>query len=49
MHSLNYQVFVVSFKNKKLKIPENEEELHEIHEKEGGDNREILKRTDQFR
>ncbi|WJX41283.1 hypothetical protein P8452_28659 [Trifolium repens] len=41
------QVFVAAFKNRKLQIPENEDEMHEIQEK--GDNNEILKRTDQFR
>ncbi|KAF7817531.1 protein NRT1/ PTR FAMILY 4.5-like [Senna tora] len=43
------QVFVVAFRNRELLIPQNEEELHEIHEKEGEDNHEIIKRTDQFR
>lgn len=43
------QVFVAAFKNRKLEIPENAEEMHEIHEKERGDSYEILKRTDQFR
>lgn len=43
------QVFVAAFRNKKLQIPENAEELHEIHEKDREDNYEILKRTDQFR
>jgi hypothetical protein len=38
---------VAAFKNRKLQIPENEDEMHEIQEK--GDNNEILKRTDQFR
>ncbi|KAL5061395.1 hypothetical protein RYX36_032999, partial [Vicia faba] len=27
------QVFVAAFKNRKLQIPENEDEMHEIHEK----------------
>lgn len=40
---------MVAFKNRKLQIPENEDEMHEIHEKERDDNYEILKRTDQFR
>jgi hypothetical protein len=40
-------VFVAAFKNRKLQIPVNEDEMHEIKEK--GDNYEILKRTDQFR
>jgi len=42
-------VFVAAFRNRKLQIPENAEEMHEIHEKEIGDSYEILKRTDQFR
>ncbi|BAT77815.1 Protein NRT1/ PTR FAMILY 4.5 [Vigna angularis] len=43
------QVFVVAFRNRKLQIPDNTDELHEIHEKQRGDNVEILKRTGQFR
>ncbi|KAJ1397430.1 Proton-dependent oligopeptide transporter family [Sesbania bispinosa] len=43
------QVFVAAFRNRKLQIPENADELHEIHEKERDDNYEILKKTDQFR
>ncbi|CAI8599195.1 unnamed protein product [Vicia faba] len=43
------QVFVAAFKNRKLQIPENEDEMHEIHEKERGENYEILTRTEQFR
>ncbi|KHN22290.1 Nitrate transporter 1.2 [Glycine soja] len=43
------QVFVAAFRNRKLPIPDNTDKLHEIHEKRGGDNFEILKRTDQFR
>ncbi|PNY09939.1 putative peptide/nitrate transporter [Trifolium pratense] len=43
------QVFVAAFKNRKLQIPENENEMHEIQEKEKEDNYESLKRTDQFR
>ncbi|XP_028802966.1 protein NRT1/ PTR FAMILY 4.5-like [Neltuma alba] len=43
------QVFLAAFRNRKLQIPENDEELHEIHETEGGYNHEIIKRTDQFR
>ncbi|KAL5061243.1 hypothetical protein RYX36_032847, partial [Vicia faba] len=42
------QVFVAAFKNRKLQIPENEDEMHEIHEKERGENYEILTRTKQF-
>ncbi|QCE16565.1 protein NRT1/ PTR FAMILY 4.5-like [Vigna unguiculata] len=43
------QVFVAAFRNRKLQIPDNTDELHEIHEKQRGDNVEILKRTEQFR
>ncbi|XP_061343157.1 protein NRT1/ PTR FAMILY 4.5-like [Gastrolobium bilobum] len=43
------QVFVAALKNRQLRIPENSDELHEIHEKERGDNYEVLNRTDQFR
>ncbi|CAN6722133.1 unnamed protein product [Malus baccata var. baccata] len=43
------QVCVVAIKNRKLQIPENTEELHEIHDKEAGEQHEILQRTDQFR
>ncbi|KAL2346373.1 hypothetical protein Fmac_000373 [Flemingia macrophylla] len=43
------QVFVATFRNRKLQIPDNTDELHEIHEKRGGDDYEILKRTNQFR
>ncbi|KAJ1387931.1 Proton-dependent oligopeptide transporter family [Sesbania bispinosa] len=43
------QVFVAAFRNRKLQIPQNADELHEIHEKERDDNYEILKKTDQFR
>ncbi|KAH7524003.1 hypothetical protein FEM48_Zijuj06G0072100 [Ziziphus jujuba var. spinosa] len=43
------QVFVASFRNRKLPIPENEAELHEVHDKEKGQDHEILQRTDQFR
>ncbi|KAF3446232.1 hypothetical protein FNV43_RR11411 [Rhamnella rubrinervis] len=44
------QVFVASIRNRKLPIPGNAEELHEVHDKEAGDqHQEILERTDQFR
>ncbi|MED6218259.1 hypothetical protein PIB30_025182 [Stylosanthes scabra] len=43
------QVLVVALRNRKVQIPENAEELHEIHEKERVDNYEIIKRTNQFR
>ncbi|CAJ1973358.1 unnamed protein product [Sphenostylis stenocarpa] len=43
------QVFVAAFRNRKLQIPDNGDELHEIHEKQIGDSIEILKRTEQFR
>ncbi|KAL1309532.1 hypothetical protein HN51_052235 [Arachis hypogaea] len=43
------QVLVVALRNRKVQIPENAEELHEIHEKERVDNHEIIKRTNQFR
>ncbi|KAI5353973.1 PREDICTED: NRT1/ PTR [Prunus dulcis] len=43
------QVLVAATKNRKLRIPENADELHEIHDKEAGEQNEILQRTDQFR
>ncbi|XP_021820913.1 protein NRT1/ PTR FAMILY 4.6-like [Prunus avium] len=43
------QVLVAATKNRKLRIPENADELHEIHDKEGGEQNELLQRTDQFR
>ncbi|MED6192797.1 hypothetical protein PIB30_013428 [Stylosanthes scabra] len=43
------QVFVAALRNRKVQIPENAEELHEIPEKERVDNHEIIKRTNQFR
>ncbi|RDX63083.1 Protein NRT1/ PTR FAMILY 4.5, partial [Mucuna pruriens] len=43
------QVFVAAFRNRKLEIPDNTDQLHEIHRKQGGDEYEILKRTNQFR
>ncbi|GMY28583.1 protein NRT1/ PTR FAMILY 4.5-like [Fagus crenata] len=42
------QVFVVAIQNRKLPIPENAEELHEIHDKETRIHDEILQRTEQF-
>jgi hypothetical protein len=46
---IKIQVFVVAIQNRKLPIPENAEELHEIHDKETRINDEILQRTEQFR
>lgn len=43
------QVFVVAIRNRKLQIPENAEELLEVHGKGTRMNDEILQRTDQFR
>uniref|UniRef100_A0A2P2QMF5 Uncharacterized protein n=1 Tax=Rhizophora mucronata TaxID=61149 RepID=A0A2P2QMF5_RHIMU len=43
------QVFVAAFRNRKLPMPEKEEELYEIHEKEFSIQGEIIQRTDQFR
>ncbi|KAL5558178.1 hypothetical protein UlMin_034389 [Ulmus minor] len=44
------QVFVSSFRNRKLPIPENDEILHEIQDKEAAELQlEILQRTEQFR
>nr|KYP64553.1 Peptide transporter PTR2 [Cajanus cajan] len=43
------QVFVAAFRNRKLQVPDNTDELHETHEKQRGDDYEILKKTDQFR
>ncbi|TKY75108.1 NRT1/ PTR FAMILY 4.6 [Spatholobus suberectus] len=43
------QVLVAAFRNRKLQIPDNTDELHEIHDKQRGGDYEILKRTDQFR
>ncbi|PQQ12021.1 protein NRT1/ PTR FAMILY 4.5-like [Prunus yedoensis var. nudiflora] len=42
-------VLVAATKNRKLRIPENADELHEIHDKEAGEQNELLQRTDQFR
>ncbi|XWS25684.1 hypothetical protein CRYUN_Cryun27aG0088800 [Craigia yunnanensis] len=43
------QVFAVAIRNRKLPQPEIADELHEIHDKEAGVQKEILPRTDQFR
>ncbi|KAM6544145.1 hypothetical protein CsatB_008592 [Cannabis sativa] len=45
------RVFVASFRNRKLPIPENADELHEIYQGKEDDNlhHEILQRTDQFK
>jgi len=43
------QVFVAAIQNRKLPIPENTEEFHEIHDKEARTQDEILQRTEQFR
>jgi hypothetical protein len=40
---------VVAIRNRKLQIPENAEELLEVHGKGTRMNDEILQRTDQFR
>nr|GEW40755.1 protein NRT1/ PTR FAMILY 4.5-like [Tanacetum cinerariifolium] len=43
------QVFVVAIRNRKIPLPENTEELHDIRDKEIGVTSDILQRTDQFR
>nr|XP_043616297.1 protein NRT1/ PTR FAMILY 4.5-like [Erigeron canadensis] len=43
------QVFMVAIKNRNIPLPENAEELHEIHDREAGVTTDILQRTDQFR
>ncbi|PWA54723.1 hypothetical protein CTI12_AA432500 [Artemisia annua] len=43
------QVFVVAIRNRNLQLPENTEELHDIHDRETGVTSDILQRTDQFR
>ncbi|CAK9312611.1 unnamed protein product [Citrullus colocynthis] len=43
------QVFVASIRNRKLPLPENVNELHEIRDKEAAIPYEILEKTDQFR
>lgn len=46
--SLLEKVLVAAFRNRNLPVPEVAQELHEIHDKEAG-NDEILQRTDQFK
>ncbi|GKV04708.1 hypothetical protein SLEP1_g16825 [Rubroshorea leprosula] len=43
------QVFVAAIRNRNLPLPEKAEELHEIHDKEAGEQNEFLQRIDQFR
>ncbi|KAH7524002.1 hypothetical protein FEM48_Zijuj06G0072000 [Ziziphus jujuba var. spinosa] len=43
------QVLVASIRNRKLPIPQNAAELHEVDDKEAGLQNEILQRTEQFR
>lgn len=43
------QVFVASIRNRKLPLPKNADELHEIRDKEAAMPYEILEKTDQFR
>eukprot|EP01018_Ginkgo_biloba_P013867 Gb_10295 [translate_table: standard] len=43
------QVFVVAFRNRKLAVPENAGELHEVHDKEAALQIELLQNTNQFR
>ncbi|XP_075082282.1 protein NRT1/ PTR FAMILY 4.5-like [Nicotiana tabacum] len=43
------QVFFVALRNRNLPLPENEHELHEIHDKEARNDAEILRKTDQFK
>ena len=40
---------MAAIRNRDLPIPERDEELHEIHDKEAGVKQEILPRTGQFR
>ena len=40
---------MAAIQNRKLPIPENTEEFHEIHDKEARTHDEILQRTEQFR
>ncbi|GKB47587.1 NRT1/ PTR family 4.5-like protein [Tanacetum coccineum] len=42
-------VFVVAIRNRKIPLPENTEELHDIRDKEIGMTSDIIQRTDQFR
>ncbi|XP_022144216.1 protein NRT1/ PTR FAMILY 4.5-like isoform X2 [Momordica charantia] len=44
-----FQVFVASIRNRKLPLPKNADELHEIRDKEAAMPYEILEKTDQFR
>lgn len=43
------QVFVVALRNRNLRLPENEHELHEIQDKEARYHTEILQKTEQFK
>ncbi|WMV27512.1 hypothetical protein MTR67_020897 [Solanum verrucosum] len=43
------QVFVVALRNRNLRLPENEHELHEIQDKEARYDTEILRKTEQFK
>ncbi|XP_059281563.1 protein NRT1/ PTR FAMILY 4.5-like isoform X1 [Lycium ferocissimum] len=43
------QVFVVALRNRNLPLPENEHELHEIHDEEARYDTEILRKTNQFK
>ena len=43
------KVLVASIRNRKLPIPEKAEDLHEIDDKEAGEEHEYLQRTEQFR
>ncbi|KAK4352045.1 hypothetical protein RND71_027563 [Anisodus tanguticus] len=42
-------VFVVALRNRNFRLPGNEHELHEIHDKEARNYTEILRKTDQFK
>ncbi|KAI4321542.1 hypothetical protein MLD38_034910 [Melastoma candidum] len=44
-----FQVFVASARNRDLPLPSMNDQLHEIYDKEAGEQEEILERTDQFR
>uniref|UniRef100_M1AUE0 Nitrate transporter n=1 Tax=Solanum tuberosum TaxID=4113 RepID=M1AUE0_SOLTU len=43
------QVFVVALRNRNLRLPQNEHELHEIQDKEARYDTEILRKTEQFK
>ncbi|XP_049390246.1 protein NRT1/ PTR FAMILY 4.5-like [Solanum stenotomum] len=43
------QVFVVVLRNRNLRLPQNEHELHEIQDKEARYDTEILRKTEQFK